>query len=211
MTDPDGTDRVTEALLSGSAYERLRVERPGFFKQPIPRKLKFVSTLLVGVALVLPMMAAFPFEAKALLPEGGAAFGSPKIILLALVAGVVVFLGGVVLTAVGLVRVRLEPVMTEEQADTLLNLEEVASLLGIGTGGIGVVLTLAYVGLGLAGAKAVRAYVDTVGKDPFAPSGVEAVSVSTVATLAFVGSVALLVASQYLGLVFQLRFERYEL
>jgi hypothetical protein len=203
-------DHVTEALLSDSTYERLRFSRPGFFKQPIPAKLRWQSALLVALALILPAMAAFPLEVRPFLPDGGVAFGSPRIVLLGLVAGVAVFLGGVALTVVGLLRVRLGPRMTERAANRLLNVEEVASLLGIGTGGIGVALTLAYVSLGLIGARAVTTYVETMGQNPFAHSGIEAVSVSSVATLAFVGSVALLVASQYLHLEFALKTDEYE-
>jgi hypothetical protein len=50
-----------------------------------------------------------------------------------------------------------------------------------------------------------------MGLSPFAPSGVEPVTVGGVATLAFVGSVALLVASQALHMEIRLRLgEEYD-
>jgi len=208
MRDDDTSDPVTKALLGESNYERLRATRFGMFKQPIHRKLRWQSLLLFGLALVLPLMAVFPSEVRATLPGGGSMAGAaPKVVVLGLVGGVVVLLGGLTLTAVGLLRVRLEPSMTEWQADTLLNVEEVASLLGIGTGGIGILLTLGFTAIGFGGTQAVGAYVRTMGTSPFTATGVEWLSVSSVATFAFVGSVALFVFSQFVRLELYLRVE----
>jgi hypothetical protein len=202
MRDDDSTDPVTKALLGESTYERLRATRFGMFKQPIHRKLRWQSVLLFGLALLLPLMATFPADIRS--PLSGAA---PKVAVLGLVGGMVVFLGGLTLTGLGVVRVRLEPTMTEWQADTLLNLEEVASLLGIGTGGLGILLTLAFTSIGFGGSEAVSAYVRTMGTSPFATTGVEWLSVSSIATFAFVGSVALFTFSQFLGLELYLRVD----
>ena len=208
MRDDDPSDPVTKALLGESAYERLRATRFGMFKQPIHRKLRWQSGLLFGVALLLPLMALFPAEVRSSLPGGGSLVGAaPKVALLGLVGGIVVFLGGVTLTAIGVVRVRLEPTMTEWQADTLLNLEEVASLLGIGTGGVGVLLTLVFTAIGFGGSEAVGTYVRTMGTSPFATTGVEWLSVSSIATFAFVGSVALFTFSQMIRLELYLRVD----
>ena len=129
------------------------------------------------------------------------------VVVLGLVGGTVVLLGGVTLAAVGLLRVRLEPTMTEWQADTLLNLEEVASLLGIGTGGIGILLTLAFTAIGFGGSEAVGAYVQTMGTSPFATAGVPWLSVSSVAAFAFVGGVALFTLGQFVRIELYLRVE----
>jgi hypothetical protein len=202
----DTDDPVTRALLGESTYERLRTTRFGMFKQPLHRKLRWQSALLSALALVLPLMAVFPAEVRASLPGGGSMVGAaPKVVVLGLVGGTVVLLGGLTLTVVGVLRVRLEPTMTEWQADTLLNVEEVASLLGIGTGGVGILLTLAFTAIGFGGPEAVAAYVHTMGASPFSTTGVEWLSVSSVATFAFVGSVALFTASQFVRIELYLR------
>ncbi|PSQ08287.1 hypothetical protein BRC93_15695 [Halobacteriales archaeon QS_5_70_15] len=197
-------DPVANALLGDSTYERLRQTRYSPFSQRIPTKIVVQSGLLFLLALMLPVMAAFPAEVRAML--GGSAFSSsPRVLVLGLVGGVVVFSGGVALTVVGFLRVHLEPRMTERLANRLLSLEDVASLLGIGTGGIAILLTMAYVLMGYVSVRAVEWYVDTMGISPFASSGIEPVTVGGVATLAFVGSVALLVASQALHMETRLR------
>jgi hypothetical protein len=201
--DDDIQDPVANALLGDSTYEQLRQLRYSPFGQPIPTKLVWQSGLLFLLALMLPVMAAFPAEVRAML-GGTAVSSSPKVLILGLVGGIVVFGGGLALTAVGFLRVHLEPRMTEQLAHRLLGMEDVASLLGIGTGGIAILLTMAYVLMGYVGIRAVEWYVDTMGLSPFAPSGVELVSVGSVATLAFVGSVALLVASQALHMEIRL-------
>ena len=195
--DDQFRDPVANALLGDSTYERLRQLRYSPFDQTIPTKLAWQSGLLFLLALTLPVMAAFPAEVRAMLGDAVAS-ASPKMLVPGLVGGAVVFVGGVALTVVGFLRVHLEPGMTEGLAHRLLGLEDVASLLGIGTGGIAVLLTVGYVLMGYAGGRAVESYVEATGLSPFAPSGIEALSVGGVATLAFVGSVALLVASQAL-------------
>lgn len=202
--EDDIQDPVADALLGDSTYERLRQTRYSPFGQPIPTKIVWQSGLLFLLALMLPVMAAFPAEVRAML-GGTAVSASPKVVVLGLVGGVVVFGGGLALTVIGFLRVRLESRMTEELAHRLLGLEDVASLLGIGTGGLAILLTMAYVLMGYVGIRAVEWYIDTMGLSPFAPSGVEPITVGGVATLAFVGSVALLVASQALHVEFRLR------
>lgn len=205
--DEDGIrDPISNALLSDSPYERLRQLRHSPFGRSIPTKLAWQSGLLSLLALMLPVMAASPAEVRAMLGEAVAS-SSPKVLVLGLVGGVVVFVGGLALTVVGFLRVHLEPRMTEELAHRLLGLEDVASLLGIGTGGITILLTMGYVLMGYVGTRAVEWYVETTGLSPFAPSGVEALSVGGVATFAFVGSVALLVASRALHVEFRLHLD----
>jgi len=201
--DDEIQDPVANALLGDSTYERLRQMRYSPFGQPIPTKLVWQSGLLFLLALMLPVMAAFPDEVRAMLGDTVVS-SSPKVLILGLVGGVVVFLGGLALSVVGFLRVHLEPRMTERLARRLLSLEDVASLLGIGTGGLAILLTMAYVLMGYVSVRAVQWYIDTMGLSPFAPSGVELISVGSVATLAFVGSVALLVVSQALHMEFRL-------
>lgn len=200
----DIQDPVANALLGDSTYERLRQTRYSPFSQTIPTKLVVQSGLLFLLALMLPVMAAFPAEVRTML-GGTAVSSSPKVLILGLVGGVAVFAGGVALTVVGFLRVHLEPRMTERLANHLLSMEDVASLLGIGTGGIAILLTMAYVLMGYVSVRAVEWYIETMGLSPFASSGIGSVTVGDVATLAFVGSVALLVASQALHMEIRLR------
>jgi len=201
--DDEIQDPIANALLGDSTYERLRQMRYSPFGQPIPTKLVWQSGLLFLLALMLPVMAAFPAEVRTMLGDTVVS-SSPKVLVLGLVGGIVVFLGGLALSVVGFLRVHLEPRMTERLANRLLSLEDVASLLGIGTGGLAILLTMAYVLMGYVSVRAVQWYIDTLGLSPFAPSGVELISVGSVATLAFVGSVALLVVSQALHMEFRL-------
>ena len=176
------------------------------FKQPLHRKLRWQSGLLSALALILPLMAVFPAEVRASLPGGGSmAAAASKVVVLGLVGGTVVLLGGLTLTIIGALRVRLEPTMTEWQADTLLNVEEVASLLGIGLGGAGIAMALGFTAIGFGGPGAVATYVQTMGANPFSTVGVEWITASSVATLAFVGSVALFTASQFVRIELYLR------
>lgn len=205
--DENAADRVTDALLDGSPYERLRLERYSVFSQSIPEKLHAQSALLFGLAAVLPIMAAFPTEVREALAADQIQAASPKIILLGLVGGATVFVCGIGLATLAAARLRLEGEMTEEQAETLLSLEEVASLIGLIIGGVSIVLTICYVLLGHVGPEALEAYVRTVGRDPFGASGFD-VSVAEVAASAFVGAVALFVLAQSINLQFMLRLDR---
>jgi len=203
--DDGPVDHVAEALLNGSAYERLRFRRQGFFRQPIPQKLRAQSGLLFALAAVLPLMAAFPGDVREALGSQ-VPTASPKVIVLGLIGGVVVFVCGLGLATLAAARLRLDGEMTEERAHTLLSLEEVASLLGLGTGGIAIVLTLGYALLGHGGMRAVETYIRLAGKSPYAASGVN-VTVAEVATSAFVGGVALYVLAQAIHLQFRLRLD----
>jgi hypothetical protein len=151
-------------------------------------------------------MGVFPTEVQVLLQkEAMLNAGAPKVVLLGLVGGSTVLIGGVALTIIGVLRHRLEPGLTERQADRLLSVEEVASLLSIGTGGAGIVITLVLTTIGLGGVSAIQTYVEALGRSPFAGTGVEWLSVSNVATFAFIGSVSLFIFSQYLHLEMLLR------
>jgi len=195
MADDDSfEDSVADALVDGSVYERLRITRAGSFTQPIPTKLRWQSGLLFVLALTLPLFAVMPAGARRLLPAGDPVTGSPKVIVLGLVGGATMFLAGLCLIAVVCLRVRAADSITEHRAETLLSLEEVASLVGFLTGGLAIAITVGIVLLGLSGGTALETYVRVTGRNPFA--GTSTVSVSLVATLSFAGSVVLFAASQ---------------
>ncbi len=192
-------DPISGALLGDSAYDRLQVRRQGVFPQPVHTKLRWQSGLLFSLALVLPMMAALPAEVRPLLPEDGAATATaPMVVWPGLVGGTIVLLAGVTLIGLGLARVQLEPRMSDAQAAALLNMEEVASLFGFATGGLGILLTLVLTAVGLGGVEAIGLYEQSTGGSPFAPGGVAWLSVNHVAIFGFVGSVGLFTASQYI-------------
>lgn len=201
--DPSG-DHVTDALMGGSAYERLRFERYSVFKQSIPQKMHFQSALLFGLAAVLPVMAALPADVREALNASEVAAASPRVILLGLLGGALVFVCGIGLATLGFARLKLGSSMTESQAETMLNLEEVASLLSLIIGGISIVLTICYALMAHGGMETIQAYVRTVGRDPYVASGFD-VSVAAVAASAFVGGVALFVLAQAIRLQFRLK------
>jgi hypothetical protein len=197
-------DDITDTLVGGSLYERLRVQRTGVFGGSIPRKLVTQSGLLVVLALVLPITAAFPAGVRALFPAGEPTTASPQIILLG-VLGLVLLVGtGAVLVCLEYARLRLEPGLTEDQIRVLLNWEEVTSLFGLGTGGAVVFLTDGFTLLGLGGIGVVQTYLQQAPRSAFTTSGT-GISVVAVATTAVCGAVLLYTASRYLVVVGDLR------
>lgn len=167
-TDVD--DRIASALLGDSTYERLRIERHCYFRQPTPTKIAWLGGLLFAVALVAPIAATYPPSTQGLF-VGGVLQSSPKIVTLGVFAVVIEVGCAGALTAVLLRRRQLEPDLTVEQAATLLTVEDLATLLGVVTGGATVLLTDAFFLLGHGGVAARTAFVEAGGGDPFAAAG----------------------------------------
>ncbi|MFC7044122.1 hypothetical protein ACFQH6_00705 [Halobacteriaceae archaeon GCM10025711] len=191
-------DPIADAILGGSTYEQLRVLRYAQFKQRIPQKLAWQTVILLSVASLALAAAFFPPSVARMMPAGDAFAMSPKILLLGVFAVGVELLTGAGLVGVALARLHLEPSISERQASTLLDLEDVASLLGLVTGGAAAVVTVAGFLLGLGGAPAIRAYGGLdVGRNPYAPSEFD-VTVVEVAVVALAGAVVLFLASRYL-------------
>lgn len=199
MTDDEYEDEVADALLSDSVYERIRFQRPSLFKRPIPRKLRWQSGLLFALSAVLPLLATVPPEVRELFPAGEPLSATTKILVLGIVGGAVTFATGLGLVGVALLIEHFQKEMTEARAHMLLSLEEVASSIGLITGGAAIVITLAFHLLGLGGEEAVGAYIELTGLNPFAGVGLE-VSVAAVAGAAVMGGVLLFTASQALAL-----------
>lgn len=197
-SDTDIDDAITRAVLSGSTYERLRIQRPTFFTQSIPTKLAWQSFLLGVLSLSLPLYLLFPDTVATYLPATDPSLASPKILVLGLVgAGVELFTAGL-LVAIALYRIRRHP-LSEREATTVVDVEEFASFLGFGTGGLAIVITLGYFVLGLAGGGALEGYMETMdGINPFVASGMS-LSVTGLATIAFVGCAVLLASRVYLA------------
>ncbi len=192
-TDVPANDWITDSVLDGSTYDRLRVRRFSYFKQPISQKLTWMAGLLALVALVAPIALTLPSSASETFPGRDPLTASPKVVLLGLFAIVVVFTAAASLTAVELYRRRLEPV-SETQAKRLLNLEELASLIGLVTGSAMILLTLGLFAVGYGGESALASFVGSGGGHPFEPSGT-GLSVARLAVLSLTAS----------GTVFSLR------
>jgi hypothetical protein len=193
-------DDITDALVDGSLYERLRAQRTSVFGGSIPRKLTAQSGLLAVLALVLPITAAFPARVRMLFPAGEPTRASPQIMLLGVLALVLIVGTGVVLACLEYVRFRFEPDLSEGQIRALLDCEEVVSLFGLGTGGAVVFLTDGFTLLGLGGIEVVRTYLQQAPRSAFTASGT-GISVVAVATSALCGAIVLYTASRYLLVV----------
>lgn len=196
MTDTDHSldDPIADALLGRSTYDRLRMRRFSYFKQTVPQKLAWQSGLLFTLAFVLPLAAGFPAETKALFAGHTPVAASPKALLLGLIAATVELGTAGTLVAVTLRRVQLEPDLCEETARRLLNVEDVATLVGLVTGGFAVLLTVGFFLLGYAGPEAVSTFAASGGASPYAPSG-SGISVMALGVAAVVGGLAVLGSS----------------
>jgi hypothetical protein len=189
-------DTITDAILSGSAYERLRLQRQTYFSQSIPTKLTWQSLLLAGLALLLPLWALYPDTVASYVPTTDPSLASPKVLLLGLIGAGVELFTAALLAGAGLYRIHRYP-LTEGQAHTVLNVEDFASYLGFGTGGLAIGITVMYFLIGVAGGSAIESYVKAMSVNPFAASGI-GLSVAELATFAFIGCVVLMTLRVYL-------------
>jgi hypothetical protein len=194
MADED--DEITEAFLSGSAYERLRLQRETYFSQSIPTKLTWQSGLLAGLALLLPLWALYPETVAGYVPTTNPMIASPKVLLLGLLGAGIELFTATLLVGAALYRIHRHP-LSEGQARTVLNVEDFASYLGFGTGGMAIAITVVYFLIGAAGGSAIEGYVQSMQSNPFATSGV-GLTVAELATFAFVGCVVLMTLRLYL-------------
>ncbi|WP_262179563.1 hypothetical protein [Haloarcula laminariae] len=196
-TDTETHDHIASAILSGSTYERVRYQRHSFLRQSVPRTLMLQSALLATLVALLPMYGLFPTSVAGYLPATDPAVASPKVLLLGVFGGVLELLGAALLVGTALYRIRRRP-LTESQAHTMLDIEDFARYVGLGTGGLAILLTVALFAVGLGGGPAVGAYVETVGANPFVASGM-GLPVVAVSLVAFVASVVLFYAGGYLS------------
>lgn len=194
MTDTDAPDdRIADALLSGSPYDRLRVTRFSYFTQPITQKLLWMAVLLAAVGLVAPIAVTTPAPTRTAILGSEPLSSSPRVVVLGLLAVGVVSASAASLVAVSLRRHQLGAAVTERQARRLLNCEELASLVGLVTGSALVIVTLGLFAVGHGGEALLETFGSQGGGHPFAPSGTS-VSVATLATLSLVAAGVVLVA-----------------
>jgi hypothetical protein len=193
---PPADDRIANDICSDSPYRRQRATRLSQFGQPLPRTLAWQSGLLAGLALVLPLAVFFDPGTSPSLPNVAPAAASPKVLLLGVLGGTVEAGSALALVALGAYRARASP-LSEATAARVVDLEDVASAVGLVTGGLAIALTLAYFLLGALGGDLLASAVAVGGANPFADSGL-ALTVTHVAVAAVLASAALLVARQAL-------------
>ncbi|MGM0590746.1 MAG: hypothetical protein ACQETI_03790 [Halobacteriota archaeon] len=195
-SDTQINDRITEIVLGGSVYERVRLTRATFFQQSIPQKIRWVSGVLFVLALVVPIASTLPEPIRAGFPGGAPLSASPVILILGAFGGVMTTGAGLALVGVGVRRIQLEPNMTEAEASRLLNVEEFASVIGLTAGAIAVVVAVAFFLIGHS-PELLASWVEAGGRNPFIASGL-GVEVGRVGTVALVWGIVLLAASRYL-------------
>ena len=197
--ETDDVDDITSAILSGSMYDQLRLQRRTYFSQPTVTKLTWQSLLLGGLTLLLPIYLLFPATVTEYVPSADPALASPKVLILGLVGAGIETFTALLLVGGAVYRIRNYP-LDESQARAVLNVEDFASYLAFGTGGLAIGLTVVYFLLGLGGGAAVESYVQTMdGVNPFAASGT-GLSVVELAVASFLGCIVLLMIRLYLKL-----------
>jgi hypothetical protein len=190
-------DGIADALTGDSAYERLRIRRLPYFKQPLTTKLGIQTALLFGLAALFPLYVAFPESSAAYLSSADPTAASPKVVVLGVFGGSMELVGAMALVVAGWVRIREAPV-SERLAARLINAEAFGSFVGLTTGALAITLTVGLSVLGIGGEPLVEAYVDVMdGTNPFADSGT-GVSVRALSVAAFVAACLLAVVRRYL-------------
>lgn len=135
---PDASTIVSRS--PGKAYERMREARPTHFDQPVGRKLLAVGGLLALLAATF----GSALLGDALPSADGPGTAAP--VAVGAVAALLLVAGALGLGGVAAYRLRTEP-LTERQALRVLAVEDAASYLGLGTGGllaVGAVLATAF-------------------------------------------------------------------
>lgn len=192
----DIDDQITDSILSDNTYERVRYERHSFLRQTVPRTLALQSAFLGLLAILLPVYGLYPEGVAQFLPAVNPEVASPKVLLLGTFGGLLQVFGAVLLVGTAAYRLRKGP-LTERQAHAALDVEDFARYVGLSTGGLAIILTVALFAVGLGGEGAVSAYISTAGANPFVDSGF-GISVGTVSLAAFISSVTVFYAGSYI-------------
>lgn len=198
MTPTDPDDPIADALLGESTYERLRAQRYALINHRTPRKLRWQSGLLLTLALIVPIVATYPSTVQAAFPGSDPLWSSPLVLWFGVYAGGIELGSAICLVTIALVRRQSEPQLSESRARTLLNVEDVASMFGLATGGFAIVLTVGFFLLGHAGVETFEAVIESAPRNPYRETGVP-VPVVLVGTAAAISSCFIYTASQYLA------------
>jgi len=168
MGDSSLRDPVASALLSDSHYERLRARRYSLLDTSIPQTLALQGVILGALALVLPLAMTLPATVRTLFPGGTPLRSTTKIMLLGSYAGAIETAAVLGLAYVGYRRYRRQGELSEHEARRLLNVKDVATMIGLVTGAAAVVALDGFFLLGHAGRGAISAFLAAGGENPFA-------------------------------------------
>ena len=126
--DRSTDDPVTSALVDGSTYDQIRVQRISTFKWPISQKLFRLGGLSSVMSAVILSLALLPSGVVEFLPTDPYA-ALTRTVLVAAIGVAVMAISGVLLAIAEAARKRLEP-MNEARAEAMLAFEEMWSLIG---------------------------------------------------------------------------------
>ncbi|MFH5798078.1 hypothetical protein [Haladaptatus sp. DYF46] len=190
-------DRIADAILHGSPYERLRVRRNSLFDQRIPTKLAWQSAILLVLSLVAPITLGYSGAVAALFPGATPLASSPVILMPGVLALVIETGAATGHLAVAATLLSGESDLSTRRMRQLLSVEEMASFYGLIGGALLLAITVTFFLLGYAGVETIQQYTATGAQGPFDASGT-GLSVLAVSAVSFVGSVMLFAGSRLL-------------
>ena len=194
--DRPSEDPITDAVLSESAYRRLRYERHSAFSQSVPETLTLLSASLGLLALLFPIYGLYPSSVAPYVGSADPMVAAPKAMLLGAFGGLLQLLSAGLLLGATAYRLRSAP-LTEAQAHRVLDTEDFARYVGLGTGGLAVLGSVLLFSVGLGGGEAIASYIATMGRNPFVDTGTS-VSVGEIALGAVAASLVVFYARSYL-------------
>ncbi len=124
-------DRIADAILHGSPYERLRVRRNSLFDQRIPTKLAWQSAILLLLSLVAPITLGYSGAVAALFPGATPLASSPVILMPGVLALVIETGAAAGHLAVAATLLSGESDLSTRRMRQLLSVEEMASFYGL--------------------------------------------------------------------------------
>lgn len=192
-------DRIADAILHGSPYERLRVRRNSLFDQRIPTKLAWQSAILLLLSLVAPITLGYSGAVAALFPGVTPLASSPVILMPGVLALIIETGAATGHLAVAATLLSGESDLSTRRMRQLLSVEEMASFYGLIGGALLLAITVAFFLLGYAGVETIQQYTTAGTQGPFNASGT-GLSVLAVSAVSFVGSVMLFVGSRLLDI-----------
>ncbi|MFB6117696.1 hypothetical protein [Halosegnis sp.] len=184
-------DPVASALVEGSTYDRIRVQRISTFKWPTRLKLFRLGGLSSLLAVAVLSLSILPPRVVAFLPVDPYTTLT-RVVLVASIGAAVMGLSGTLLVITAIARPRLEP-MDEARAEAVLAFEEMWSLIGFVIGGGTAAIAAAFVLAAHMGVDVLEAVFTLIG--PMAYQVVQTpVTPSAVAVCALGVGLALLIA-----------------
>jgi hypothetical protein len=187
----------TELVREDSEYGLIRLRHGFLTRWSIPEKVRRCGYLLVVASAALPLVAFLPATVTERYLGATPTLARLTVTTLLLVSVVLLCVGGLGLLALLVYRSRFDPV-PEALAYSLVGLESMLTGVGLVTGTLAVVVTLALVGVGYAGPAVVES-VRAAGVDPYRTGAL--VSVAAGSTTAFCAGIVL----TFLGFALALR------